>query len=196
MIKKSLLLVVLSTAYLSGCASVPMASKEEDSQKKQFAAPSQGMSGIYIFRNSSFGAALTKLLYVDDQVIGASAANTYFYSEVKPGEHKLSTQTEFGNNHLKIKTEGDKNYYVRQYIKIGAFVGGAGLEQYGEEKGKAGVRECRLAKGVGPAATLAEVPATGTRPNVAVPEVVSGKAPSLSEKKADEVASGVGSAAQ
>lgn len=147
MTKKSLmLLVVLFTAYLSGCASVPMASSEEDSKQKQFSPPSQGMSGVYIFRDSNFGAALTKMLYIDDQSIGASAAKTYFYREVKPGEHKLSTQTEFGNNHLTIKTESDKNYYVRQYIKMGAFVGGASLEQVSEEEGKNGVRECRLAK--------------------------------------------------
>ena len=147
MTKKSLmLLALLFSAYLTGCASVPMASSEEDSQRKQFSPPSQGMSGVYIFRDSNFGAALTKMLYIDDQAIGATAAKTYFYKEVKPGEHKLSTQTEFGNNDLKIKTEGDKNYYVRQYIKMGAFVGGANLEQVSEEEGKNGVRECRLAK--------------------------------------------------
>lgn len=167
MIKKSQLLVALFTVYLGGCASVPMASVEEDTKQKQFAPPSQGMSGVYIFRNSSFGAALTKLLYIDDQLIGASAANTYFYREIKPGEHKLSTQTEFGNNHLKIKTEGDKNYYVRQYIKMGAFVGGAGLEQYNEEKGKAGVRECKLAKTTG-STPPAPAQATSTDPSPTV----------------------------
>lgn len=147
MIRKSLvLLILLFTAYLTGCASVPMASSEEDNQRKQFSPPSQSMSGVYIFRNSSFGAALTKMLYIDDQPIGASAANTYFYREVKPGEHKLSTQTEFGNNDLTIKTESNKNYFVRQYIKMGAFVGGANLELVGEEEGKNGVRECKLAK--------------------------------------------------
>lgn len=147
MIRKSLvLLLLLFTAYLTGCASVPMASSDEDSQRKQFAPPSPNMSGVYIFRNSSFGAALTKMLYIDDKPIGASAPNTYFYREVKPGEHKLSTQTEFGNNDLKITTEGNKNYFVRQYIKMGAFVGGANLELVGEEDGKNGVRECKLAK--------------------------------------------------
>lgn len=123
-----------------------MASSEEDNQRKQFSPPSQNMSGVYIFRNSSFGAALKKMLYIDDQPIGASAINTYFYREVKPGEHKLSTQTEFGNNDLTIKTESNKNYFVRQYIKMGAFVGGANLELVGEEEGKNGVRECKLAK--------------------------------------------------
>lgn len=71
---------------------------------------------------------------------------TFFYKEVQPGEHKLSTESEFGNNDLKITTESGKNYYVRQYIKMGAFVGGSNLELATEDAGKKGVLECKLAK--------------------------------------------------
>ena len=71
---------------------------------------------------------------------------TYFYREVSPGEHTLSTQSEFSNNDLIIKTDQGMNYFVRQYIKMGVFVGGANLELVPEEEGKKGVSECNLAK--------------------------------------------------
>ena len=71
---------------------------------------------------------------------------TYFYREVSPGQHTLSTQSEFGNNDLIIMTDPGLNYYVRQYVKMGVFVGGANLELVPEEEGKKGVSECKLAK--------------------------------------------------
>lgn len=147
MLKKSLFLLALVTSsFLAGCASVPMASVEEDKARKEFAAPSQGTAGLYIYRNSNFGGALKKSIFIDDAVIGETAPMTFFYKEVQPGEHKLSTESEFGNNDLMITTESGKNYYVRQYIKMGAFVGGSNFEMVSEDAGKKGVLECKLAK--------------------------------------------------
>lgn len=51
-------------------------------------------------------------------------------------EHKISTESEFSPNNLLVKTENDKNYFVSQYIKMGVFVGGAGVELVDEKKGK------------------------------------------------------------
>jgi hypothetical protein len=38
------------------------------------------------------------------------------------------------------------NYFVRQYVKLGVFVGGANLEVVPAEEGKKGVLECELAR--------------------------------------------------
>jgi len=145
--KKLFAAASLATAlYLTGCASVPTASVEEDSAKKAFNPPSEGLSGLYVYRNSNFGAALKKRVYVNDDYLGETAPMTYFYKEVAPGAVKLSTSSEFGNNDLMISTEEGKNYFVRQYIKLGVFVGGANLELVSEEEGKKGVLECKLAE--------------------------------------------------
>ena len=130
---------------LTGCASVPMAPTAEDQLRKQFSVPSEGKAGLYVFRDSSFGTALTKMVLIDEHLIGATAINTYFYREISPGQHKLSTQSEFGNNDLSISANPGINYYVRQYIKMGVFVGGANLEQVTEEEGKKAVLDCNLA---------------------------------------------------
>jgi uncharacterized protein DUF2846 len=146
-LKKSLfILTIAASSYLAGCASVPMASTKEDNIKKQFSAPKNGTSGLYIYRNTSFGGALKKDVYIDGQLIGETAPMTYFYKSVNPGKHTLSTESEFSNNDLILQTESDKNYFINQYIKMGLFVGGAGLEQVSEQQGKKGVLECGLAK--------------------------------------------------
>ena len=123
-----------------------MGSVEEDAARKTFALPSEGMSGLYVYRNSNFGAALKKAIYIDGQFIGESAPMTYFYKEVQPGKHIVSTQSEFSNNDLELDTKSNENYFLRNYIRMGVFIGGANLEIIPEEEGKEGVKECKLAK--------------------------------------------------
>lgn len=143
-ISKSIL--ILSLLYLSGCASVPMASLDEDNEKKEFSSPPENMSGLYIFRNSNFGGALKKSVYLNGDLIGETAPMTYFYKDVKEGKHTISTESEFSNNDLILDVKKGLNYFIRQYIKFGVFVGGAGLEQVSEKEGKKGVLESKLAK--------------------------------------------------
>lgn len=147
MLKNTLIaLSMAGLSILSGCATVPLAPAEEDTARKTFSAPPQGSTGLYIYGNSTFGGALKKSVYIDGELIGESAPLTYFYREISPGEHRLSTESEFGENDLLINTEAGQNYFVRQYIKMGVFVGGANLELVTEEAGKKGVLECKLAE--------------------------------------------------
>ncbi len=144
---RNLVLVVLTAFLFTGCASIPMESAEQSNMAKQYNPPSNGNAGIYIYRSGSFGGALKKDIWVDGKCIGETAPNIFFYEEVKGDvEHKVSTESEFSPNDLIVKTEGGKNYFVHQYIKMGAFVGGAGIELVDEEKGKKEVGELSLAK--------------------------------------------------
>lgn len=137
---------ILSFATVfSGCASVPMASTAQDAAAKKFAAPASDKSGVYIFRDGSIGAALKKLVSIDGHPLFQSANKTYFYTEIVPGKHTLATESEFGDNTLELVAEGGKLHYVRNYIKMGVFVGGANLETVNEAEGKQGVNDCSLA---------------------------------------------------
>jgi hypothetical protein len=136
---------LLMLALLSGCASVPMGDKSQDTEAKKFAAPAPDTSRLYVYRNSNLGAALTKRITVDGNYVGETAAKTYFVKDVAPGKHTLATQSEFSDNTLDLETQGGRNYFVHQYIKLGVFVGGANLELMSEEEGKQGVLECQLA---------------------------------------------------
>lgn len=144
---KKLFMISVAAMLLSACASVPMAPLEKSYELKQFKAPPQEQSGIYIYRpNTIVGAALKKDIYIDNQFIGESAKGTFFYKAVTPGQHTVSTESEFGQNHLPLTTQGGQNYFVRQYIKMGVFVGGAGLELVNEARAKAEMADVNLAQ--------------------------------------------------
>lgn len=141
----SVVAVLLASMLFAGCASVPMASKEEDAAAKAFKAPAADKAGVYIYRDSNFGAAVKKLVSLDGKALFQSAPKTYIYTEVQPGKHTVSTESEFGDNTLDFVAEAGKNQFFRNYIKMGVFVGGANLEAVSEEDGKSGVQECELA---------------------------------------------------
>ena len=147
--KKSLLGLMLGISFLfgaAGCASVPMESAERTTTAKKFNPPSEGSSGLYIYRPSSLGGALKKDIWVDGKCIGESAPYVFFYEEVEGDKsHKVSTESEFSPNDLIVKVKSGMHYFIRQYIKFGVFVGGAGLELVDEEKGKKEVSELDMA---------------------------------------------------
>ena len=140
--------VVLSASLLiSGCASVDMASKEDSARAKEFNPPNQGSAGVYIYRDSFVGKALKKDVWIDGKCIGESAPDVFFYTEVEGGKsHKIDTESEFSPNTLELMFEAGNKYFIRQFIKMGVFVGGAGLEQIPEEQGKIDVAKLEMAK--------------------------------------------------
>jgi len=136
-----------ATLLISGCASVEMVSKIESAKAKKFNSPSQGTAGVYIYRDSRLGTALKKDVWIDGKCIGESAPDVFFYTEVVGGKnHKVDTESEFSPNTLELMFEAGKNYFIRQFIKLGIFVGGAGLEQIPEEKGKIDIAKLERAK--------------------------------------------------
>lgn len=143
---KKIVLVALTSLFV-GCASVPMESVEQSDKTKEFNSPTEGNAGLYIYRAGTFGGALKKDIWVDGNCIGESAPNIFFYQLVKGGEeHKISTESEFSPNDLLLKTEGGKNYFIQQYMKLGVFVGGAGVKLVDEEEGKKAVQKLKLAQ--------------------------------------------------
>ena len=141
------LLTISVLALLASCASVPMAPPEQDAASKTFTAPPSNRAGVYVFRNSSFGSALKKTVFIDGIAIGETARYVFLHREIEPGKHTLSTESEFSNNDLVFEASGGNNYFFRQYIKFGVIVGGAKLETVNEEKGKKGVLACKEALG-------------------------------------------------
>jgi Protein of unknown function (DUF2846) len=132
---------------VSGCASVEMASKAESEKVKEFNPPSQGNAGVYVYRDSFVGKALKKDIWIDGKCIGESAPDVFFYTEVEGGKsHKVDTESEFSPNTLELVFEAGKKYFIRQFIKMGVFVGGAGLETISEEQGKIDVAKLEMAK--------------------------------------------------
>jgi len=139
-------IVALASTLAAGCASVRMESMEETSMAKKFNPPAEGNSGLYIYRGMGLGTALKKDVWVNGKCIGETAPNIFFYEEVEGDKfHTISTESEFSPNDLIVKVKSGIHYFIRQYIKAGMFVGGAGLELVDEEKGKKDVSELDMA---------------------------------------------------
>jgi hypothetical protein len=139
--------VMLIIALLPGCATVPPESKERAEAVLKFEPPSSDKAGLYVYRSGSFGGAVKKDIWLNGRCIGESAPNVFFYEQVESdAEHKISTESEFSPNDLVLKAVGGRNYFVRQYIKMGVFVAGAGLELVDEPKGKKDIAKLTLAK--------------------------------------------------
>lgn len=86
-------------------------------------------------------------IWINGECIGESAPNVFFIKEVRvDAEHKVSTESEFSPNDLLIKVKSGVNYFVRQFMKMGLLVGGAGVELVSEEDGKKEISSLELAK--------------------------------------------------
>lgn len=140
-----LLVAAIGLIILTGCASVPMGDPDADAKLKTFSAPPQDQAGLYIYRDSFAGQGLKKTVTLDGETIGETANRVYFYRLVNAGSHKIGTESEFSDNVVNLVAVGGKNYYIRQSIKIGVFVGGASLTVVPEAVGQAHLQKCELA---------------------------------------------------
>lgn len=145
MIKKIVTLsIMLSGLYLSGCASVPLASIEEDKSKKEFRLPNDDVSGLYIYRKANLGMALKKTVRINGKEICETADSSYFYLTVSPGQHLIETESEFGYNDAELDTVGGENYYIKQWLRPGVFVGGAHLSIMEKEQAQKDIQKLKL----------------------------------------------------
>ena len=136
-------LISFVSATLVGCASVPMGDAQKDAELKSF-MPKPEVAGLYIYRNESIGAAVKMDVEIDGQPIGQTAAKTYFYKEVSPGKHTITSKSE-NTDTIEVDTVAGKLYYIWQEVKMGLLYARTKLTLMGEEEGKKGVRESQLA---------------------------------------------------
>ena len=143
MFRKIMLMGLLaSTVLVSGCASVPMASVERDTQSKTFSVKPD-KANVYIYRNESLGAAVKMDVDFDAKPIGQTVAKSYFALEVEPGKHILISKAE-NDSVLDVNAEAGKNYFVWQEVKMGLLYARNKLQFVDDATGKAGVSECKL----------------------------------------------------
>jgi hypothetical protein len=140
---KSLLALasLLAAALVSGCASVPMATTEEDALAKSFAVQ-PGKSNIYVYRSEKmFGAAVKLPVTLDGKLGGQTSAGSYFMWETQPGDHEISSVAETTET-LKLTTEANKSYYIWQEVKMGLLAARSLLHKVDEETGRRTIMQC------------------------------------------------------
>lgn len=142
------LLAIFTTVFLfTGCASVPVTNQELSAAAKQFKQPEQGKSGLYIYRTGGLGAALKKDIKINGQCVGETAPNVFFHEEVASDqEYTISTESEFSPNELKLQAKSGENYFIKQYLRPGLVVAGAGLKLVDNTEGQKAIQKLKMAE--------------------------------------------------
>jgi len=137
------LAATLLAALAAGCATVPMAPPERDLEVKRFEVK-PGKANVYVFRDEAIGGAVKMMVMLDGKNIGATASKTYLFAEVDPGPHKLSSHAE-NDFTLDVAAAAGQSLFVWQEVKMGVLYARTKLHLVDEQRGKAGVAECKLA---------------------------------------------------
>lgn len=98
---------------LVSCASTPEATRERDSEAKEFSSH-PAHSTLYVYRPDS-GSLDDTVLWVDGRLIGATLPRTYFRINLEPGKHTL-TGMGHDNGKLTIITRPGELYFVSLYV--------------------------------------------------------------------------------
>jgi hypothetical protein len=142
--KFATLTTIVTAAFLfSACASVPKGDPVRDAALKTFNVPAQKAS-LYLYRNEPLGSAVKMAVTLDGKPLGTTAAKTYLYAEMEPGQHKLDSEAE-NTSSLTIDTVAGKAYYVWQEVKMGFMSARNQLQLVDEKTGQDGVKESQLA---------------------------------------------------
>jgi hypothetical protein len=162
MIRKWMAAVVLTAVLLmTGCASVPMASKGADAKAKQFTSSAEGKAQLYVYRKEIIGAAIKMPVLVDGMEVGDTVAKAYIFKALPAGTHTVVSKAE-NDSTLEIDMQAGHSYFVWQEVKMGVLYARSKLHLVSEETGEAGVKECSLIKGDGTAEAALTAPTATT----------------------------------
>ncbi len=144
---KILISALFCVFFLNGCVA-DYASIHDEKFAKTFKIKDPKMSQIYIYRpNHYYGSWVKKRVWVDGKFAADLVAESFFVAVVKPGQHIVSTRSEFGNNHITFKTKPGRNYYVMQNIKYGVFTQGSGIRLVSYKKAMKEILNLDLVEG-------------------------------------------------
>ncbi|MAG65962.1 DUF2846 domain-containing protein [Pseudomonas sp.] len=135
--------VLVAAAMATGCASINKAPSAMNTEAKQFNTHPD-YAQVYVYRNETFGAALSMPVSVDGRQAGTTGPKSFFRFQLEPGQHTISSQN--GASSLLLNTEANRNYFVWQEVKMGLVSGGSKLQVVSEQQGRAGVQQCTMIK--------------------------------------------------
>ena len=139
LLKSIIYIILMITLLLEGCAT--------SGPKFTEIAPAisnvePDMGRIYLYRPSSFGAAVRPNIKLNGEVIGEAISWGFFYVDRKPGNYEIMTSTEVERK-LSLTLDKGQTRYVRLNIAMGFFVGHVYPELVETEVGEKEIQDCR-----------------------------------------------------
>jgi len=133
---------------LTGCATVPLASKADDQRAKEFKAP-DSKCRVYCYRPYKFAGSAIKLpVILNGKRRVELAPNTFTYFDVPPGPHTVATFSRdpvFGTVFpIKLNIQPGEVIFLWHGSKVSGGGFAARLIREDEEVAKRKMRGCRL----------------------------------------------------
>lgn len=136
-------LAVLALALLvAGCAATRPAPDGQEAAAKRH-APDPARAGVYVYRDERFGGDIPMEVMLDGVPVGRTLGHTFFFKEVPPGEHRISST--YGRDAaLELEMEAGELYYLWQEVTVGADGVRSQLHRVDPEVGREAVARCRM----------------------------------------------------
>ena len=104
-----ILAVVLS---LAACA---LPKLEGNPETVHFEPPAAGMSVIYLMRSAKDWGTNATWVFIDDRLVGTTAAGVYYRIEVPPGRHRLSGYA-YDQGNITLNTQANGVYFIEHHV--------------------------------------------------------------------------------
>jgi hypothetical protein len=117
---QALLIILVATCTLAGCASTPQASAERDAEAKLF-IPQPDAATIYIYRLRASRDIESKdntTLWMSGRLIGSTLPLTFFWIHATPGP-QLFNGVGPDNGRLRLEVGPGEIYFVRLQVTAG-----------------------------------------------------------------------------
>lgn len=103
----------------------------------------KGKGRVFVYRDTTLGAAIRPKIRIDEQPVGTSVAKGFCYSDQSPGPHVVSLITEWKHKDTVNVTVGQPSY-VRTHVTLGAFVGHVIPTAVSKSEAEGEIANCKL----------------------------------------------------
>ena len=138
---KITVLFLLILSAVAGCASGPSFNEYSSSIPTIEAE----MGRIYIYRTTSFGAAIQPKIRVNGEVVGNAVPKGFFYVDRPAGSYEIAASTE-AKRALTLTLDAGEERYVRLEVKFGLLAGHIKPVLVDNEVGKQEITKTKYSK--------------------------------------------------
>jgi len=111
--------LTLTLLLLSGCATVPQANLEANEKAKQFTAPKNGNSSVYIYENRGTDLVSSNNIYVNDKCVGQLNYSSFIQLELPAGDYIFGMESYQGENKIDVSLEANTIKVIKAHSAAG-----------------------------------------------------------------------------
>ncbi|MFX1452044.1 MAG: DUF2846 domain-containing protein [Promethearchaeota archaeon] len=106
--------------------------------------PPKGNALVYIVRPQDFGGIVPFKTFINNQFIGVSTGQRFFYKVLEPGNYTFRMESVENSDIFELRVDADKTYFIKQKIKWGVKFARVKIGLLDEAKGRRELRRCKL----------------------------------------------------